>query len=274
LHAEERLQKVTNNSKFTYPYWDWTAENNTCSICTNDFMGETNFTHILQPSYLSVSPFNRTSYGISSKHPFSNFKIVCGGKQLCQGKQKNDEILTRAQSLCNYTSLPTKKNVENLLKLENYDLTDKKNNSYNRHTMYSFRNALEGFIDSDGEISLQNNSIGIELFMHNRVHVWTGGVMSIVKIAANDPIFFLHHANIDRIFEKWLQKYPFRNDYDCNVFSGPQKPHGCPICHDFRDNVVPFFPLKTTQRMFHQADYFGYEYDTLLVNNATNNRQE
>ena len=31
--------------------------------------------------------------------------------------------------------------------------------------------------------------------------------MSIGAPSANDPVFFLHHGNVDRIFERWLQKY-------------------------------------------------------------------
>ncbi|KAJ0302498.1 hypothetical protein COL516b_007033 [Colletotrichum fioriniae] len=38
---------------------------------------------------------------------------------------------------------------------------------------------------------------------HNAVHVYIGGYMGDVRIAAFDPIFWLHHANIDRIFAIW-----------------------------------------------------------------------
>ncbi|KAF4773968.1 hypothetical protein HER10_EVM0007266 [Colletotrichum scovillei] len=39
--------------------------------------------------------------------------------------------------------------------------------------------------------------------VHNAVHVYVGNYMGNVKIAAFDPIFWLHHANIDRIFAIW-----------------------------------------------------------------------
>lgn len=53
----------------------------------------------------------------------------------------------------------------------------------------------------------------LELQPHNPVHSsvggptaasCTGGYMSAVTCAANDPIFFLHHANIDRLWDAWL----------------------------------------------------------------------
>ena len=50
---------------------------------------------------------------------------------------------------------------------------------------------------------------------HNPIHIQvggptapkcTGGYMSAVACAANDPIFFLHHANIDRLWNVWLAR--------------------------------------------------------------------
>jgi hypothetical protein len=39
---------------------------------------------------------------------------------------------------------------------------------------------------------------------HGAVHVAIGGDMSSVPTAALDPIFYLHHANIDRLWDEWL----------------------------------------------------------------------
>lgn len=38
---------------------------------------------------------------------------------------------------------------------------------------------------------------------HNGVHGWVGGTMGSVGYAAYDPIFWAHHANIDRLFAEW-----------------------------------------------------------------------
>ncbi|KAK1759781.1 common central domain of tyrosinase-domain-containing protein [Echria macrotheca] len=46
-------------------------------------------------------------------------------------------------------------------------------------------------------------------FIHNNVHNWTGGIngpvghMGDVPVAGFDPIFFMHHCNIDRQFAIW-----------------------------------------------------------------------
>jgi tyrosinase len=39
---------------------------------------------------------------------------------------------------------------------------------------------------------------------HGVVHVLVGGNMGRVPTSANDPIFWLHHCNIDRIWDRWL----------------------------------------------------------------------
>jgi tyrosinase len=60
--------------------------------------------------------------------------------------------------------------------------------------------------------------------IHNRIHVWTGGSgrdpvtgrqipgdMAEVPTAAYDPIFFSHHAMIDRLWYLWQLRYGINN---------------------------------------------------------------
>ncbi|HSN99632.1 MAG TPA: tyrosinase family protein [Candidatus Nanopelagicales bacterium] len=44
----------------------------------------------------------------------------------------------------------------------------------------------------------------LELQPHNNIHTRIGGLMSDPFTAARDPIFWLHHANIDRLWKRWL----------------------------------------------------------------------
>jgi Common central domain of tyrosinase/Polyphenol oxidase middle domain len=46
----------------------------------------------------------------------------------------------------------------------------------------------------------------LEATPHGAVHVQVGGWMSDPDTAALDPIFWLHHANIDRLWEVWLRQ--------------------------------------------------------------------
>jgi tyrosinase len=43
---------------------------------------------------------------------------------------------------------------------------------------------------------------------HNQVHVWFNGTMSVVPTAPADPMFWMHHAEIDRIWAIWAAANP------------------------------------------------------------------
>ena len=58
--------------------------------------------------------------------------------------------------------------------------------------------ALPDFLDFQGQLEQ----------IHNAVHVWVGGTMGEIPWAAYDPIFFAHHANIDRLWRLWQIRHP------------------------------------------------------------------
>ena len=66
-----------------------------------------------------------------------------------------------------------------------------------------FCNAIEGFYNFHNINSNVTNNCGFAE-MHNKVHLYIGGLMMQVPTSSNDPIFWLHHCNIDRLYEKWL----------------------------------------------------------------------
>jgi hypothetical protein len=79
------------------------------------------------------------------------------------------------------------------------------------------------WIDND-LLSAQYNSVQMQLIMgaktfnafrenlegapHNSVHVAIGGDMSDVGMSPNDPIFYMHHRNIDRHWWRWQRRNP------------------------------------------------------------------
>jgi tyrosinase len=85
--------------------------------------------------------------------------------------------------------LPTRDQVRTLVRDQNaYDLPP-----FNSSSPGGLRNPLEGWIGA-GRI-------------HNNVHVWVGGDMQ-ASSSPNDPVFFLHHCNVDRIWAAWQEKHP------------------------------------------------------------------
>ena len=71
--------------------------------------------------------------------------------------------------------------------------------------------------------------------------------------APNDPLFYLHHSFVDRIYEKWLRKF----ERDASVLSE----FNAPIGHNKNDFIVPLFPVYTHQDMFRKSYDIGYDYE-------------
>lgn len=47
--------------------------------------------------------------------------------------------------------------------------------------------------------------------IHNWVHVWIGGTTAEVAWAAYDPLFWAHHAMVDRLWRLWQLQNPESN---------------------------------------------------------------
>ena len=128
----------------------------------------------------------------------------------------------------------------------------------------SFRSRLEGW----SEICSAANCVGVygqQSHMHNVVHLWIGGHMSCVPVAINDPIFNLHHSNVDRILESWMRRFTGEID----VFNSNLLPAYTPVSgghpgHNREDYIVPFFPLIKAGRQYAAAEEWGYTYDNLV----------
>lgn len=89
---------------------------------------------------------------------------------------------------------------------------------------------------------------------HNTVHVDIGGLMGDPRTAAQDPIFWVHHCNIDRIWEVWLKNGPHANPppgtFTTESFTFPGV-NGQPVTH----KVADMFDTKK----------LGYTYDRLSL---------
>jgi tyrosinase len=44
--------------------------------------------------------------------------------------------------------------------------------------------------------------------LHDNIHVWVGGTMTDPEWAAYDPLFWAHHAMVDRLWRIWQHRNP------------------------------------------------------------------
>ena len=136
-------------------------------------------------------------------------------------------------------------------------------NNNNEHD--GFRKRLEGYVDlcASNKINCTNVTKSSHDNMHNAVHIYVGGHMRVLGPASNDPVFFLHHANIDRILESWLTHQLELNGSLPPFFDPDQDTVKHPGCRK-DDYMTPLFPLKTNDDMYKTADQLGYKYDAEL----------
>lgn len=95
-----------------------------------------------------------------------------------------------------------------------------------------FRNRLEGWVTVRGNSRVKTT--GSQL--HNRVHLWVGGNMTPMT-SPDDPVFFLHHCFVDKVWADWQELQAARNP--------AASPHYAPIKdgppgHNIDDVLAPW----------------------------------
>lgn len=222
LHLLElALQEVSGNSNIGVPYWDWTQDTTNpfnSPLWSDDLMGGNGDTS--DGSYVvKTGPFGFSQWTIINEagnpvtYPDNRFT---GGLKRRFG---ND-----------ISSLPTINEVNNAVWIRNYDSSPYSNTSTN-----SARNAIEGFINTQ---------------LHNRVHRWVGQTMR-TSGAPNDPLFYLHHSMIDRMWCRWQSG---------NGLTAYAPNSGGPFRHNLND---PMLPWDITPNQMLNYNNLGYSYDSL-----------
>jgi hypothetical protein len=130
-------------------------------------------------------------------------------------------------------SLPTPADVEAALSATPYDV-----DPYDSSSTSGFRNMAEGFIPFG---------------MHNLVHVYVSGSM-VPMTSPNDPVFFLHHCFVDKLWADWQLRHQDDVGYQ------PYLPtHGARPGHNLSDYMPPW-NTKPEDVLYHHK--LGYRYDT------------
>jgi len=91
----------------------------------------------------------------------------------------------------------------------------------------------------------------LEFEAHNDVHVWLNGTVSTQETAAKDPIFWLLHANVDRIWDKWQLTHT-----GTPILSGANAildPWGPKTAADVDDIVLLGYSYRERPRLFSGA---------------------
>lgn len=177
IRFEQDLRKEV--SDVAIPYWDWTDNRRPDTfqiLWADDFMGG------------DGDPDNDDIVG---NGPFKDWFTV-------EADDHTGNPIGRSRLRRRFgeetRQLPSLRDVYNAFQYDFYDTP------YWDTSSQGFRNILEGWINPPG--------------LHNRVHVWVGGSM-LINTSPNDPVFFLNHCNVDRIWAIW-QHLRFNDGYPAN----------------------------------------------------------
>lgn len=182
------------------------------------------------PSSLPWQPELMGGNGRSSDEQVTEGPFALSGGNWPLMVDSPPEFLRRALGR-DAASLPSAADVAAVMSVTPYDSAP-----WDTTPVNSFRNQLEGWVGPN---------------IHNRVHMWVGGSMEPMS-SPNDPVFFLHHCNIDRLWAAWQASHPTE---------GYQPVSGGPMGHNLNDPMEPWgAPTTVASVLDHHA--LGYIYDT------------
>jgi Common central domain of tyrosinase/IPT/TIG domain len=220
----EYLRRFEKDLGVTLPYWDWAADQDggspkTAPVWGIDLMGPNGDAGT---QHVSSGPF---AHNPADPNSWSTVRDTAD-----PGPDMSTPWLTREFGNSMQPNLPTKTNERDAMNVVPYDSAP-----WNV-TSSGFRNFLEGFIGPG---------------MHNAAHMWVGGSM-MPSTSPNDPVFFLHHANVDRIWANWQRKY--------YKIQGYLPVSGGPTGHNLNDGMFPWGGTTTPQSVL-DTFALGYWYD-------------
>ncbi|VDN11547.1 unnamed protein product [Dibothriocephalus latus] len=236
LFWERELRKIAIRlyewHDFALPYWDW-VDAEECEVCTNDLVG-------------GAGDWLEFTRRLDRRSVFYNFTEYCSlptGTITCQGchaQWPNRTFLTRYFFA---NEFPTTTDLEFTLSRRNFFLEDPEESMVKCR---SFHQALEGFCGRPDDNSTH-------LFMHNKVHNMVRGSHCCSATSTNDPLFILHHTQIDRIFELWFRRtQPRITEYPADHVA-PGSCRECPL--------IGWIPVVRHVQFFKEAEKLGIRYD-------------
>lgn len=228
------IAKFENAIGVTLPYWDWAADSSLddpekSPFWSDDLMGGSGDPN--DHNYVKDGPFANWPVTDVLMNPDGTWRNL---KTHLTRKIGLDPVVN---------SLPTQQDVDPAINTVPYDSPN-----WDATSNPSFRNKLEGWLGPGNVPEL-----------HNRVHVWVGGSMALMS-SPNDPCFFLHHANIDRIWMRWRTKHQNQEDYPQQGAITDQ--NGNPIQNlNRKDKFQPWNDITVESVL--DSKSLGYQYDTL-----------
>lgn len=248
LRIEADLAEAIGDPAFALPYWDWTD-------CYEDG-APTDCAWLFQPEHLgtagSCDDVDATVSGYmvdqgfltniytndDHKPPFFPNTIHCGQRPISR------------KVGCLVPAPPSDLQIAAVFERPAYDAAPY--DSCHTDADASFRQFLEGFDNKSADLLCVAAGCGI----HGQGHLFVGGDMQFSSANPNDPIFFLHHAQVDRVWAAWQEANLASDD------PGRSVDHGNPGYPDaYRGALFNWTAVEAAEMFDYRA--LGYQYDAL-----------
>lgn len=266
---EKALQSV--NPNVTIPYWDWTNPEALDIIFQDNFLGQNG-----QGVTLNIPDLGTVQGGAVPSGAFS----AADGWVLNPDLHIKPSGETLGTLLLRFLQVPPtnvypvpQADVDQILAVDDYD---------------TFRLALEGFI----KLNSQGQEPTPGVFQHNYFHGLVGGAtfdfavgrpeplgtMASLSSSINDPVFWLIHSNVDRLWAEWQKDghagseyYPASGGHYGENLNDRLWPwdggESTPANQGGKDqlSLLPILSLDDVVTAANTLDYtkYGYTYDTL-----------
>ncbi|KUJ21549.1 Di-copper centre-containing protein [Mollisia scopiformis] len=204
--STSRARYTAAAATFRIPYWDWATQHADDPEGYFPAIVSTQYVNVITPTSGGqvtqiANPLYSTTFNPLIPGDFSTGTTQSGWPTTL--RYPSDPSSPSATSQDSQVTASMKTNYPNLRDTVNTLLTDPK---YTNYTTFSNHQLISN--DAGDEGSLEN--------VHDSIHGTVGGNgghMSDLDYAAHDPAFWLHHANVDRIFAIWqalnLSSYTF-----------------------------------------------------------------
>lgn len=228
---EAALIDASGKKDLAIPYWDWTDPASTRAVFSVDFMGGDG--NPRKHHAVVDGPFRKGRWKVDITEPTgTESPFVPQIDEAAPDHPYLQRAFGWTSRVLGTPGLPNAAEMDRILGLTNYDAKPWSRDSDPR---FSFRCALEGW----GSPSSLNKTTS-----HNRVHLYAAGAWEEPKgvqlgtlagvTSPNDPVFWLIHANVDRLWTLWEEREGF--DVYEPVTGGPPG-------HNLRDPLSQFAQL-------------------------------
>ncbi len=134
----------------------------------------------------------------------------------------NDEVLSHEGRECG-----VKESIAKFCTANETSLADRSKNDF--PTFFGKPRAADQARDNDTPSGQQHFSGSCEWSGHNLIHSFIGGDMGVLETAPNDPLFWVHHANVDRVWAAWSGRHSpsdYADAWSVEQLAGYEDPDG------------------------------------------------